>query len=46
MQFRQMSELIADARRNLIVAQLLLEPDDAKIQDRYRICKGLGLYCE
>ena len=38
-----MSELIADARCNLIVAQLLLEPDQAKIQDWYRIHKGLGL---
>jgi hypothetical protein len=32
-----MSELIANARCNLIVAELLLEADDAKIQDRYRI---------
>ena len=38
-----MSELVADARRNLIVAQLLLESDEAKIQDGYRIHKGLGL---
>ena len=37
-----MSELIADACSNLIVAQLLLEPDEAKIQDRYRIHKGLA----
>ena len=37
------SELIADARRNLIVAQLLLEADETKIQDGYRIYKGLGL---
>jgi hypothetical protein len=43
MQFRPMSELIADARCNLIAAKLLLEPDDAEIQDRYRIYKGLGL---
>lgn len=38
-----MSELIAEAFSNLIVAQLLLEPGEAKIQDRYRIHKGLGL---
>jgi hypothetical protein len=37
------SKFIADARRNLIAAKLLLEPDDAEIQDRYRIYKGLGL---
>jgi hypothetical protein len=38
-----MSELIAEACSNLIVAQFLLEPDEAKIQDRYRIHKGFGL---
>ena len=38
----QVLELIADTRCYLIVAQLLLEADKAKIQDRYRIYKGLG----
>jgi hypothetical protein len=38
-----MLELIADTRCDLIAVQLLLEPDDAEIQDRYRIGKGLGL---
>jgi hypothetical protein len=43
MQFRQLSKLIADTRRDLIVAQLLLESDEAEIQDRYGIGEGLGL---
>lgn len=43
MQFRQLSKLIADTRRDLIVAQLLLEPDEAEIQDGYGIGEGLGL---
>jgi hypothetical protein len=43
MQFLPGLELIADTRRNLIVAQLLLEADEAKIQDRYRINKRLRL---
>ena len=38
-----MLELIADTRCDLVGVQLLLEPDDAEIQDRYRIRKGLGL---
>ena len=42
-EFRRMLELIADTRRDLVAVQLLLEPDDAEIQDRYRIRKGLGL---
>jgi hypothetical protein len=43
MQFRQMSEFIADTRRRLIGVQLLLESDEAEIQDRYGVHKGLGL---
>ena len=43
MPFLPMLELIADTRRNLIVAQLLLKADEAKIQDRYWIYKGLRL---
>src|SRR6478736_10489032 len=42
-EFRRMLELIADTRRDLVAVQLLLEPDDAEIQDRNRIRKGLGL---
>ena len=38
-----MSELIADAHGNLIAAHFLLEPNQTKIQDWYRIYKGLGL---
>ena len=38
-----MSELISDTRCDLVAVQLLLEPDNAEIQDRYGIRKGLGL---
>ena len=43
MQFRPPSEFISDAGRNLIIAELLPEADEAEIQDLYRIYKGLGL---
>src|SRR5882672_9203326 len=42
MRFRQKSELVADAPRNLIAAEFLFEADKSKVQDRYWIHKGLG----
>jgi hypothetical protein len=41
MRFRQKSELVADARRNLIAALFLFEADKSKVQDGYWIHKGL-----
>lgn len=40
---RNGSALVANACRDLIFAQFLLETDDAEIEDRYGIDEGLGL---